>query len=234
VDPQPEATPIRPALPPWRGARITGFNTNADGRADLQIEVGTAVHHVRYISQSSGSVEFEFAQPDGSVRRETYSRTQRRGGRSGDGPRPQRAPDGASRPSQPEGAGRGPSPDDPNRLPWIRVHAPEMDTNKDGILSRAELDAEVARTFVKLDRDDNDAITAAEARGGGGGGTAMSGFVGQHFAEVDEDGDGIVSRIELAAVASRMFKRGDADADGQISAAEFSAMKAAGKRTPAQ
>jgi Ca2+-binding EF-hand superfamily protein len=109
-----------------------------------------------------------------------------------------------------------------------------MDTNKDGILSRAELDAEVARTFVKLDRDDNDAITAAEARGGGGGGTAMSGFVGQHFAEVDEDGDGIVSRIELAAVASRMFKRGDADADGQISAAEFSAMKAAGKRTPAQ
>ena len=235
VDPQPDATPIRPALPPWRGARITGFSTNTDGRTDLQVQVGTAIHHVRYTPKTGGNVEFEFASPDGTVRRETYSQSQRRGGgRNPNGAPPDRNPDRSERPPRPDGASRGPAQDDPNRLPWIRVHAPEMDTNQDGILTRAELDAEVARTFVKLDRDENDAITAAEARGGGGGGTAMSGFVGQHFSEVDEDGDGIVTRIELAAVASRMFRRADADSDGLIPAAEFSAMKAAGKRTPAQ
>lgn len=60
----------------------------------------------------------------------------------------------------------------------------------------------------------------------------MSGFVGQHWAEVDADSNGVVTRAEVEAVANRMFERADADRDGTVSAAEFAAMGPAGQRGP--
>ncbi len=235
VDPQPSATPVRPALPPLRGATITGF-TNRDDRAfQLDVRVGKATHVVRYALQTNGAVDFEFVDGQGNTRRESYQLASPNGGGPGapnDGPRRRRKP-GAP------GQGNGNGPDSPRReppqagqprQPWLRVHAEEMDSNADGALSKAEIDAEVARTWKALDANADGVLVVAERRGQRGQGSAMAGFVDQHWDEVDANADGRVSRDEFAAVAQRMFQRGDADRDGTVSAEELKSMQAAGGR----
>ena len=101
----------------------------------------------------------------------------------------------------------------------------EIDSDGDGELTLAELTAEVEKTVARFDADRNGAITVAEKQGQrGGGGTAMSGFVGQHWEEVDADGDGRVTRAEVEVVAKRMFEKADLDRDGKLSRGEIAAM----------
>ncbi len=73
VDPQPDPVGIRPALPPWRGARITGFTNEAGRRFSLEVTVGSAVHHVNYALATNGSVDFEFVGPERQIRKESYT-----------------------------------------------------------------------------------------------------------------------------------------------------------------
>ncbi|MFZ9855282.1 MAG: YHYH protein [Limisphaerales bacterium] len=133
VDPQPDPIGIRPALPPWRGARITGFTQEAGRRFSVEVTVGSAVHHVNYAVATNGTVDFEFVGPDGKARTESYSprkRGDRKGprrddgpGGPGDGPRderpPRRGPDGG-RPggARIDGSG-GPQPQPAGTPPFV-------------------------------------------------------------------------------------------------------------------
>jgi len=110
VDPQPDPVGIRPALPPWRGARITGFTNESGRRFSLEVTVGSAVHHVNYALSTAGSVDFEFIGPDGQVRKESYAPRgpgDRRRPRPDEGPRgPGGGPGGEDRPRRGPGGGR--------------------------------------------------------------------------------------------------------------------------------
>ena len=255
VEPQASANPVRPALPPLRGAVIVGFSNRDDRAFQLDVRVGKVTNVVRYVVQAQGTVDFDFIDAQGPTRHASYSLSGRRGGgaggndgqrrrrRGGDAeegnPEPPQAqpPDDDPRPGPSPSGGRrggGPRRDEAQagqpRQPWLRVHAKEMDQDADGVLTRAEVDAEVQRTMGSLDANADGVIALAERRGGPGGGSAMGGFVDQHWDEVDANSDGRVSKEELADVATRMFRRGDADGDGRVSEAELKAMVAGGGR----
>ncbi len=85
VDPQPRAGGVRPALPPWRGAKITGFTSTGGTRFSVKVQVGSATHYVNYALNTDGSVKFDFVDPQGQVKTETYS-LRSRGGGGGDRP----------------------------------------------------------------------------------------------------------------------------------------------------
>jgi len=73
VDPQPRAQPVRPDLPPLRGAKITAFKASSDEKSfDLQYAVNGATGSVNYANIGDGSWKFQFVGTDGSKREETY------------------------------------------------------------------------------------------------------------------------------------------------------------------
>ena len=80
VDPQPRARPIRPALPPLRGATITSFVTDQTDRSQLTYEVAGRTGTVTYHRTADNNVIFAFRAPDGSQRSETYGLSSRRPG----------------------------------------------------------------------------------------------------------------------------------------------------------
>lgn len=73
VDPQPRARPVRPDLPPLRGAVITGFTASPDDREfALRYAIGGKQGTVSYGSLGDGSWKFRFVDPNGSSREQTY------------------------------------------------------------------------------------------------------------------------------------------------------------------
>jgi hypothetical protein len=107
------------------------------------------------------------------------------------------------------------------RLPWLIVHAKELDTDGDGIVSREEMIAEVEKAFAGYDRNQDDKLTADEYGGPGGVRSAMGGFVKQHARELDADIDGVITREELQSVALRMFDKADPNRDGKLAPNEI-------------
>ena len=85
VDPQPRAHPVRPALPPLRGARITDFVRDGS-RSELTYEDGGESRKIIYTVNADKSVTFLF--PDG--RTETFRHRKGRDGLRS----PQRPPAG--------------------------------------------------------------------------------------------------------------------------------------------
>jgi hypothetical protein len=73
VDPQPRAGGVRPALPPWRGAKITGFTAKENKSFSVKVQVGVETHYVNYVLNTDGSVKFDFVDAKGQVKTETYS-----------------------------------------------------------------------------------------------------------------------------------------------------------------
>lgn len=86
VDPQPRAGGVRPALPPWRGAKITGFTATGGTRFSVKVQAGAETHYVNYTLNADGSVKFDFVDAKGQVKTETYSARTRGGGGGGDRP----------------------------------------------------------------------------------------------------------------------------------------------------
>jgi hypothetical protein len=150
-----------------------------------------------------------------------------RGERRGGGKR-ERDRDKAGRREEgmPPGRGQGPRRDtdtDDPRLPWPIVHADELDFDSDGIVSRAEMNAEAEKTFAGYDKNSDGKLEADEYQGPGGVRSAMGGFVKQHAKELDADGDGLISKVELQNAALRMFDKADPDRDGGITPKEIKA-----------
>lgn len=102
-------------------------------------------------------------------------------------------------------------------------HNPDADG--DGIITRAEVDADVARRFArmdvnkdgKLDQADREAAMAERAKKRGGEPGRM--------ARGDANGDGAISADEMRLAAMARFDRADANKDGQLTAAEREAAR---------
>lgn len=72
VDPQPRARPIRPALPPLRGATITDYTSDGQNQAELTYEIAGRAGTVACRQGADGSITFNFNDPDGTHRTETH------------------------------------------------------------------------------------------------------------------------------------------------------------------
>lgn len=110
VDPQPRARGVREALPPLRGATITGFTAPRRDARVLTYEIDGRTGTVEYAFAADGSATFTFTDTAGRVRTESYAPRQRGPGgdrRGGDArPRgPLAAPSRGPQPS-PEAAGQ--------------------------------------------------------------------------------------------------------------------------------
>ncbi len=77
VDPQPRAGGVREALPPLRGAKITGFESKSNKSFSVEVQLGRETRYVNYILNDDGSVKFDFVDGAGKVRSETYKPRQR-------------------------------------------------------------------------------------------------------------------------------------------------------------
>ena len=99
-----------------------------------------------------------------------------------------------------------------------------LDTDKDGKITKAELDARRQAAVAETDANKDgklsvDELTAQEVRLMTEGAKAHA---ARMIADFDADGDGLLSAAELAArpMPARLFARIDTDGDGAISQAE--------------
>jgi Ca2+-binding EF-hand superfamily protein len=93
-----------------------------------------------------------------------------------------------------------------------------LDTNHDGVLSKSEIDnrRETYKTYrahLKAERQAGRHVKGV---------VRLRGLT-KHFAQIDANGDGVISRGEIDGAAVHQFKRRDHNRDGYISAADFKA-----------
>lgn len=77
VDPQPQAQPVRAALPPLRGARITQFANPDPNHFSLTYEIQGRKNVVQYALEPGGAVVFRFVDDRGRTTLQTYRRRER-------------------------------------------------------------------------------------------------------------------------------------------------------------
>lgn len=92
-----------------------------------------------------------------------------------------------------------------------------LDANRDGVLSKSEIDNrkgayKAYRQQVKASKQSGQRLAGV---------VRMPKAVGKHFAKVDANKDGVISKSEIAHVAGKVFKRRDHNGDGYISAEDF-------------
>ena len=242
VDPQPRASgSVRPALPPLRGAKIIDFDRDDDKKTyTLSYSLPDGTHRVRYNRNADGGWTFRFIEPNGKESVSTYQ-SRGPGGRGGPGGggggRGPGGPGGGGRrpmgdgkgdrprgPGGPGGAGDnrpgGPPMGDPGRQPWFAAHFDELDTDKDGVITTAEVKKEVEKTFNGFDTDKNGKLTREEYQGKGPGSrSALAGFVKGHNEEFAEK-DGTITNAGLEGFMLKMFEKADRKKAGKITRAE--------------
>ena len=116
-----------------------------------------------------------------------------------------------------------------------RISFEQLDTNADGQLTKAEMQAQKAAQFAKTDSNGDGMLSADEmqARSKERLGMRMSRRIGKRVGKMierhDANGDGMLSLSEMQDMprGKGLFQRLDADGDGAISAQEFAARKAA-------
>ena len=109
------------------------------------------------------------------------------------------------------------------RKPWLQQHGAELDANKDGVVTWAEMTDDMGHASAIYDRN-SDGVTTAwelEATGNVREGAAFAGLIYRHFKDLDTNGDGKVSRDEMAAAVRYIFDAADRDHDGKLTAAEW-------------
>lgn len=237
VDPQPRANNVRPALPPLRGARITGFKRDdAKKTATVMYQLEGKTHSVSYAIQNNGTYHFVFTDGDGKETVEDYQ--SRKGGGQGKKDRPDgmkegknnkkdsiRNKKGSENKKESQGKGKdrpeGKNDGDGARLPWLGAHFDELDTNKDGILTLDELKKEIDKTFAGYDQDKNGILLPEEYSGRSSVRSALAGFVKGHSVEF-ADSDGKITKMALQDAVVNMFKKSDPKGTGKLTKAQAS------------
>jgi hypothetical protein len=102
------------------------------------------------------------------------------------------------------------------------------DANKDGVITREEFQRARMATFDKIDRNhdgflDSDDAPKFRRRASGGNGERLQALKD----ELDQNGDGRVSREEFANGPMLAFDKADANHDGKLDSAEVDAFKQA-------
>jgi len=150
----------------------------------------------------------------------------------------------ASAQMMPGGPGAGPDPRGPHMDaqqmgeqgmpggPRRSRHAERMlrlyDTNGDGKISIAEINADQARMFTALDVDGDKSLSVEEVRRRG---RSLQIFLTTTlFDLLDANGDGKLSVAEIQAPSQRWFKRYDKSGDGVMDADEIPDSRGAGGR----
>lgn len=109
----------------------------------------------------------------------------------------------------------------------------ELDTDGDGALSEAELQAPMAERFAAADADGDGTLTAEElvAMVEGRRAEQMARMAERMIARFDANDDGVLSPDEMATppAPATMFERLDTDGDGTISEDEFAAVGERGR-----
>lgn len=111
-----------------------------------------------------------------------------------------------------------------------------MDADKDGVVTRAEAEAQAGKAFDRLDTNKDGVIDDAELKAHSdrmkarlakrGGDEAKAGKRADRFESSDADKDGKVTRVEFLAKAAPWFARADADKDGKVTREELAAVTA--------
>jgi phosphatidylethanolamine-binding protein (PEBP) family uncharacterized protein len=146
----------------------------------------------------------------------------RPGGDSSSGQPPMR-PDDNKRPEppKPEPSAGGPQGGG-QRKPWIQNHGSELDADKDGIITKAEMAADMQRAIALYDADKDGVITPKEIEVAGDirDGAAFAGFIYRHAVDLDANNDSRLPTEELMAAAKYVFDSADQDHDGKITTTE--------------
>jgi hypothetical protein len=74
VEPQPRASPVRPAGQPLRGAVITGFKSTGAGAYSLEFTWSQAKYTIDYRAGKDGTYTFDHISPDGGKLSHSYRR----------------------------------------------------------------------------------------------------------------------------------------------------------------
>jgi len=108
------------------------------------------------------------------------------------------------------------------RKPWLQQHGAEL-ANHDGVITLAAMLADMNRAFAIYDRNKDGVITRQELQATGDvrEGAAFAGLIYRHFADLDTNGDGNVSRDEMAAAVKYIFNAADLNHDGMLTKAEW-------------
>lgn len=234
VDPQPRAQSPRPAYPPLRGAKITGFDRSEDDKAwRVEYELRGEKRSVEYVIEGDRAVSFTFNNGTEGTSSETFPNRPQRGSdeqQRGQRPAtPRRDP--VDRRNDPQRANRRGAGGDRGRAmreavprtqgtttrrPWIEVHATEMDADSDGVLTAAEVQAESEQAFNAYDADHDGQVLLTDLANARPVRSAMGGFIREHREELDRDQNGWLSQEEVLQNALRMFGKADSDQDGRI------------------
>jgi len=98
----------------------------------------------------------------------------------------------------------------------------KFDTNKDGVLTKAELPERMQRHFDKVDKDGDGNLTKDEAT------LAYQERKEKRLTEMmmrfDTNSDGAVSEAEVVAFATEKFKKADENGDGSLTKEEIMKM----------
>jgi hypothetical protein len=104
VDPQPRAEPIREALPPLKGAEITGFEALEKGAFKLNYRFNEEARFITYAPNAEGGYNFDFQNGKDAALHQTFSPKRGGGPRTAGPPLEERRPEVPNRPPQNEGA----------------------------------------------------------------------------------------------------------------------------------
>lgn len=95
----------------------------------------------------------------------------------------------------------------------------QFDTNRDGTITTAEIDARIAMTLSDNDGDKDGTLNLAEFEDVWMAYTRFK--MVDMFQRIDEDGDGQITEAELTEKKTAMLDRADRDGDGQITKSEL-------------
>ena len=122
------------------------------------------------------------------------------------------------------------------RIPWILVHATEIDADGDGVVEfEAEMMVEALRVFAAYDQNGDRKITLDESSARGGmPKSALGGFVKEHALELDRNQDGGISREELTGLFAKFFGEADKNGDQKLTRDEYKIEGGVAPRFPDQ